>query len=98
MKAMEVLRDSDDLAEFANLKTHQDAINFQQKTTWREGRTDFAPASWWGYDHDGYAGGRHQWQWQYTQRLLREEWAKQFQSDWAGLYLMVQLLFSVFEP
>jgi len=96
MKAMAVPLDAEDLAEFANLKTDEDAAGFQRKTTGRDTGPDFAPASWWTYPatRDDIPEPK---QWMFTQRLVREAWKQKFQSD-KGLFDTVRLLLSVFNP
>jgi hypothetical protein len=98
MKAMDVLLDADDLARFANLETDGDALSFQQITTGRDTGPDFAPATWWNYRAtDSKGKPLAEKQWRFTQGLVREAWDQQFQSE-VGLFDLVRLLLSVFDP
>ena len=95
MKAMQVLQDADDLAEFANL-TADKVEHFRRKTTNRSDRPDFAPPRWWDHKCVTHQGEATQ-QWQFTQQLVQEAWDQHFQSD-VGLFDLVRLLLSVFDP
>lgn len=98
MKAMDVLLDADDLARFANLETDEGAAAFQRNTTGRDTGPDFAPAAWWNYqatDSSGKPSGEKQWR--FTQRLIREAWDQQFQSE-VGLFDLARWILSVFDP
>jgi ribosomal protein S27AE len=98
MKAMAVLMDADDLARFANLEKDEDAASFQRNTTGRDTGPDFAPAAWWNYQATDSSGKPlSEKQWRFTQRLVREVWDHQFQSE-VGLFDLVRLLLSVFNP
>jgi hypothetical protein len=98
MKAMDVLLDADDLARFANLETEEDAASLQRATSSRDTGPDFAPATWWNYratDSNGRPLAEKQWR--FTQRLVREAWDQQFQSE-VALFDLARLLLSVFDP
>jgi hypothetical protein len=98
MKAMDVLLDADDLAKFASLETDDDAASFQRATTGRDTGPDFAPATWWNYQAtDSNGRPLAEKQWRFTQRLVREAWDQQFQSE-VGLFDLARLLLSVFDP
>jgi hypothetical protein len=98
MKTMVVPLDVEDLARFANLATDGDAAFFQTTTVGRDARVDFAPKNWWEYpptaSQSKPATGE---QWRITQMLVRDAWDEQFQSE-VGLFDLVRLLTSVFEP
>lgn len=105
MKAMAVPLDVEDLAEFVNLETEEEAIVFQQKTMGRDTGPDFAPAAWWNYRAVCMIPYPDK-QWKFTRDLMRGAWdeaqiltrrgEKKFESEMP--LLDVRILMSVFEP